>query len=107
MNPLIKSLVATLSTACATASAMYSPMLLWALVTFKEDWRLELLRPQMDRVAPAVHTGSVLVFIALAAVMCIDVCAAYPKWKPMALCGPVVATLTVLAGWFFIGPLPL
>jgi hypothetical protein len=98
MEPIIKSLVATLSTACAVASMCYSPMLLWA-IAMGADWRWELLHPQVDRIAPMVQGSVALGFMAMAACMCVDVGAAYPKFKPVALGGCLVAACLVALHW--------
>lgn len=105
MEPLIKTAVAALSTACAAASILYSPMLLLAIAK-GDDWRMQMYSPQIDRVPLELREFVALGFALLAGILCVDVCAAYPDRKPLALAGCLAGVGAVAAYWFFWGPIP-
>jgi hypothetical protein len=107
IRPTIETALAMLFSACAAASALYSPMLLLAIITRRDDWRFELLGPQIERVPSTVHTSVTLAFLLLAAVLCVNVCAGYPEWTRVAKGGCALGAVAVAGYWFFVGPLGL
>lgn len=102
--PIIKSTLAALFSACAVASIAYSPMLVWAIVIQRYDWRMEMHGPQIRAVPGEIRWLVAIVFAILAIGMCIDVSAAYPKWKSAPRWACALGLGAGLVYWLFYGP---
>lgn len=74
MKQAISTALAAMSSASFMASLLYSPALIWAILTLDEGWRWELLRPQIRAFPDGWHVSIVVTCLALAVVLC-------AKWR--------------------------
>lgn len=100
MKLAISSVIAAVLSACGMASAIYSPMFIWAIVTARYDWYMEMYSPQIKRVPPEIYITCWPTFFALTAILCYFAAKHYPNRKAIPWAGAGLGILFVVVFWF-------